>query len=350
MEKDYEMNKVLSIVVPVYNTEKYIRRCLDSILINPVLKDIEVIVVSDGSKDSSVDIVKKEYLEKYSDTIVLIEKENGGHGSTINKGLEVATGKYFKILDSDDWLNSIDFIKFVERLKKENADLVVTNYSQQHVYNQTENIFIYKDLKDGKKYEFNKINLKILNGEYFMLATATYKLDVLKASNVHLFEKTFYVDMQYNIQAMEQVQTFTYYDLDIYRYYIGRKDQSTNVNSLVKNKLHHEKVMKYLLEYYANNKSNMTKNKEKYIEQILYYMLYTHYTIFCSYDKNYDEAYEQIKMFDEYFEKVDKPLYNRMNTMSLIRAHRKTKFKYIKTKIKIRKKFFNNFYKIIGKF
>ena len=148
--------------------------------------------------------------------------------------------------------------------------------------------------------DFNKIDLEILDGEYFMLATATYKLDVLKQSNVHLFEKTFYVDMQYNIQAIEQVKTFTYYDLDIYRYYIGRKDQSTNVNSMVKNKLHHEKVMKYLVEYYANNKSKMTKNKEKYIEQILYYMLFTHYTIFCSYDKNYDEAYHQIKDFDEY--------------------------------------------------
>ena len=343
------MAKILSIVVPVYNTEKYIRRCLDSILINPVLKDIEVIIVSDGSKDNSVNIVKKEYLDKYKDTIVLVEKENGGHGSTINKGLEVATGKYFKVLDSDDWLNSIDFIEFVERLKKEDSDLVVTNYSQQHVYNQTENVFVYKDLKDGRKYDFNKIDLKILNGEYFMMATATYKLDVLKSANVHLFEKTFYVDMQYNIQAMKDVKTFTYYDLDTYRYYIGRKDQSTNVNSLVKNKLHHERVMKYLVEYYANNKSKMTKNKAEYIEQILYYMLFTHYTIFCSYDKNYDEAYEQIKAFDEYLKKTDKSLYKRMDNMSLIRAHRKTKFRYIKTKIKLKKKYFNNFYKVIGR-
>ena len=343
------MKKILSVLVPVYNTEKYIRRCLDSVLLSPILKDIEVIVVSDGSKDSSIDIIKNEYLSKYNETIVLVEKENGGHGSTINKGLEVATGKYFKVLDSDDWVNSIDFIEFVKRLKKEDADLVVTNYSQQHVYNQSEIIFRYRGLNENVLYNFDKIDLGILYGEYFMLATSTYKLEVLKKGNVNLFEKTFYVDMQYNIQAITKVKTFTYYDLDIYRYYIGRKEQSTNVNSLVKNKMHHEKVMKYLLEYYVINKNKMSKNKDKYVRQIIIYMLFTHYTIFCSYDRDYDDAYKKIKDFDEYFKSLDLSLYNEMNKMSLIKANRKTKFKCINTKLKFKKKFFNVFYKIIGR-
>lgn len=343
------MKKVLSVLVPVYNTEKYIRRCLDSILLKPVLDDIEIVIVSDGSKDNAINIVKEEYLSKYKNTIVLVEKENGGHGSTINKGIEVATGKYFKVLDSDDWLNSVDFIEFVKRLKSENADLVVTNYSQQHVYNQTESIFEYKDLEENVTYNFDKMDLDILKKEYFMMATSTYKLDVLRKSKVHLFEKTFYVDMQYNVEAMKEVKTFAFYKLDIYRYYIGRKDQSTNVASLVKNKSHHEKVMKYLIEYYTNNKKDMTINKDKYIEQILIYMLFTHYTIFCSYDKNHKEAYTQIKAFDEFFKKENYDLYKRMNEMSLIKANRITKFKFVKTKSRLLRKFFNVFYKVIGR-
>ena len=124
---------MLTILVPVYNTEKYIKRCLDSILLKETNTDVEVLAVSDGSKDGAVDIIK-EYQKQYPDTLRLIEKENGGHGSTINVGIKNATGKYFKVLDSDDWVNSIDFIQFVKKLKKEDADLVVTNYSKEHVY------------------------------------------------------------------------------------------------------------------------------------------------------------------------------------------------------------------------
>ena len=93
--------KSLTILIPVYNTEKYIKRCLDSLLVPEVLDDIEIIVVSDGSKDHSAEIVR-EYVERYPDTIILIDKENGGHGSTINAGIAAATGKYFRVLDSDD--------------------------------------------------------------------------------------------------------------------------------------------------------------------------------------------------------------------------------------------------------
>ena len=95
------MNKILSIVVPVYNTEKYIKRCLDSIVIDDVIEDIEILIVSDGSKDSAINIAK-EYNEKYPKSVIIVEKDNGGHGSTINKGLEIASGKYFRVLDSDD--------------------------------------------------------------------------------------------------------------------------------------------------------------------------------------------------------------------------------------------------------
>jgi len=327
------MQKVLTILIPVYNTEKYIKRCLDSILLNEVLDDIEVLTVSDGSKDNSVNIIK-EYIKKYPNTLKLIEKENGGHGSTINKGIEVATGKYFKVLDSDDWFNSIDFVKFVKRLKNENADLVVTNYCQEHVYSQSEVIYKYKDLKDEKVYIFDKFDLNLLNYEYFVMATSTYKLDVLKNSELHLLEKTFYVDMQYNIEPIININTFVYYDLDIYRYYIGRKDQSVNTASFVKNQDHHERVMKHLIEYYTNYQNNYSEVKKKYVEMILLYMLYTHYTIYLSYDKNHKKSYKKIKKFDKWFKEKNTELYMKVNTYGIIKFYRKIKFIYINKYLK----------------
>ena len=92
--------KILSIVVPTYNVEKYLERCIDSLVYDEkVLNDLEILIVNDGSKDNSLQIAKK-YEKQYPNTIKVIDKENGGHGSTINAGLKVATGKYFRVIDS----------------------------------------------------------------------------------------------------------------------------------------------------------------------------------------------------------------------------------------------------------
>ncbi len=337
------MKKVLTILVPVYNTEKYIKRCLDSILLKDVEKDIEVIVVSDGSKDHSVDIVK-EYVDKFPDTLVLVEKENGGHGSTINKGLELATGKYFRVLDSDDWFNSLDFKEYVKRLSKEDADLVITNYRQEHIYSGESIKYTYEKLADDEMYTFDKFNIDDLKGEYFVMATSTYKTEVLRNSGLKMLEKTFYVDMQYNVVGFSKVKTFKYYDLDIYRYFIGRKDQSMNLNSFVNHKMDHEKVMKFLIEYYTNNLSSFSENLKKYYSIIIKYMLYTHYNIFCLYDKNHKEAYMLIKEFDKYLKNKSMELYQ-ISNFGLIKYNRKTNFVFTR----INGKFFNkiiNFIKL----
>ena len=107
--------KVLTVSIAAYNVEDYLKKCLDSFVDegNPLMNAVEVIIVSDGSKDNTVSIAK-EYQEKYPDTFVLIDKENGGYGSTINASLKKATGKYFKLVDGDDWVNTNDFYAFVE--------------------------------------------------------------------------------------------------------------------------------------------------------------------------------------------------------------------------------------------
>ena len=316
--------KVLTVIVPVYNTEKYIKRCLDSLENKEINSLLEVLIVSDGSKDNAINIAK-DYEKRLPDTFKIIEKENGGHGSTINKGLELATGKYFKVLDSDDWVDNANFAKFVKLLEKQDADLIVTDYSKEFVYEGVSQKQVYQNLENNKKYDFNNFDLNILNGEYFVMATSTYKTEVLRKSKLKLLEKTFYVDMQYNVVPIVNVKDFVYYNLDIYKYFIGRKDQSVNTSSFVKNHLNHDKVMKYLIDYYCNIEKDLSDIKKNYLKMILKYMLFTHYSIYCLYFTNKKEGYKLIKEFDTYLFNKNKELYD-LSNISYIKYYRKVKF------------------------
>src|SRR5574344_1213565 len=116
------MNKILTIIIPTYNMEKYLRRCLDSLIIDEEgMKQLEVLVINDGSKDSSSQIAH-EYQDKYPDMFRVIDKENGGHGSCCNVGLREAKGKYIRFLDSDDWFDQKNFPKFIELLQALDVD------------------------------------------------------------------------------------------------------------------------------------------------------------------------------------------------------------------------------------
>ena len=106
------MSKILSVVIPTYNMEKYLEKCLNSFIYNEGADELEVLIVNDGSKDNSVNIAK-EFEKKYPNIFKVIDKENGGHGSTINAGLKVASGKYFKVVDADDWVETDELKKLI---------------------------------------------------------------------------------------------------------------------------------------------------------------------------------------------------------------------------------------------
>lgn len=325
--------KVLTIAIPVYNTEKYIKRCMDSVLIDEILDDIEVVAVNDGGKDNSINILN-DFKAKYPDSVVVVDKENGGHGSAINAALAVATGKYFRVLDSDDWVNSPDFVKLVKALRTEDADLVVTNYRKEHIFNGLSEEFNWKELEEDTLYRFNEMDLKLLGVDYFVMANSTYKLEVLKKSGLRLTEKTFYVDMQYNIMPIICLDTVKFMKLDIYRYFIGRADQSMNLSTFVRNRAHHEKVAKFILEYYMEHLEQFTPNQEKYIKQIIYYMLTTHYYIYCVYAENGSKELQgEIVSFDNYLRELSPALYEMMEQVGQIRYARQTKFKAVKKRL-----------------
>ncbi len=322
--------KTLSVVIPTYNVEKYLRRCLDSLLYDStVLEDLELLVVNDGSKDHSLEIAK-EYEKKYPKTVVVIDKENGGHGSTINAGLKVAKGKYFRVIDSDDWVNIDQFGEYVRALKKCDTDIVLTNYTEERIYSGEIKEFHYQNIEFNKVYDLNQFDYSSMGKDYFFMATSTYKTEKLRKAQLELDEKTFYVDMEYILLPFLEMQSMMLLDFNIYRYFIGRMDQSINIQSYVRNRSHHEKVAKRLLEFYKQIPNK--EPRKAYIHNCLLGLLNTHYIIYCKARLPEKASIQEIIAFDQYLQRQEPNLYLELESHDYIKWNRKTKFRFSQTK------------------
>lgn len=245
------MNKCkLSIIVPVYGVEKYIDKCLNS-LVKQSLKEIEIIVVNDGTKDNSQKIIDK-YVKKYPDKIKSYIKENGGQGSARNYGLKKATGEYIGYVDSDDFVEKDMYKKLYNKAKENNYDIVVCgNYNVSEDY-QNKNIDAFinnynTDLENiffGKMAVWNKI----------------YKRDILIKNKLEFKEKVWYEDLAFTLKAIMNSNTFAFIDEPLYDYLI--REGSTMNNSNVKRNLEILEAFDDILSYIKHNK------KEEYFDKV----------------------------------------------------------------------------------
>ncbi|MBC3887542.1 glycosyltransferase [Acetobacterium paludosum] len=228
--------KYISFVVPCYNSEDYMNRCIDSLLCAG--NDVEIIIINDGSTDKTREIAE-DYSIKYPDMIKVINKENGGHGSGVNVGLENATGIYFKVVDSDDWLDrqALDRLMFRIRdfcLKKQSnpgtiiPDLFICNYVYDHLYEETHHDISYKNVLDDEKLCRWKDIGNFRASQYLLMHSQIFKTAILRKSGVKLPEHTFYVDNIFAYQPLPYVEHLYYMNVDLYHYFIGREDQSVN--------------------------------------------------------------------------------------------------------------------------
>lgn len=227
--------KKISFVVPCYNSEEYMERCIDSLLYGE--EEVEIIIVNDGSQDRTGKIADK-YAKKYPNIVKAIHKENGGHGSGVNAGLKVAKGKYFKVVDSDDWLDKNALVELLAKIdafekQKENVDLIVCNYIYDHLYENKQKKMNYKNVFPVNQICSWKDLGYFRTGQYLIMHSLIYKTSVLRKSKVKLPEHTFYVDNIIAYQPLPFVKTICYFDLDLYHYFIGREDQSVNEKVMV---------------------------------------------------------------------------------------------------------------------
>lgn len=310
--------KYLSIVVPSYNSEKYLNKCIDSLLIGK--DDVEIIIVNDGSKDNTLKIAL-EYQEKYPNMVRVVDKENGGHGSGVNKGIELATGLYFKCVDSDDWVDEEAYLKVLNTIKehaKENKspDLYFTNFVFERI---EENTRKPSDIK--KRFPLNKFFTwkdveRFKKEEYLMMHMFIYRLDILRKSEVKLLEHTFYVDNIFIYQPLPLVKTMYFIDVDFYRYYVGRADQSVTLENMTKNYQHQLRVMRHnsLLYSYDYIYSLEKHHRKHIIHDLVCKSFLTLFYITAGNTKQKNIAYDAY--FKEFKEK-NRKLYNKIKFRTL---------------------------------
>lgn len=190
--------KILSIVVPSYNAEKFLDRSIPSMLIEDILSDIEILIVDDGSKDNTGEIADL-FEAKYPNTIKAVHKENGGHGSTINTGISIASGKYFCVLDADDWMDSEKFKELVFKLKKIDSDLVLFDFNYVSEDNKILHHKKFKSFPVNKEFLLENYITKIpvlANNQWIGIHNYCIKTNILFDNQVRLHEHHFYVDQE----------------------------------------------------------------------------------------------------------------------------------------------------------
>lgn len=275
--------KLLTIVVPLYNMAELLPRCLESLLNLPkkYLDLLEVIVINDGSKDTSLQVVRF-YERNYPAIIKIINKENGGHGSCINVGIHHSTAKYVKLLDSDDWLDTVELIKHLNYLQKSKSDLIVTDYTR--VFNNGKlEVISYGDRLLPKEYSFSTFVETILKDNGFLsyahMHSITYKTSAIKNNWKSITEKSFYVDQEYITLPLINIHNISYQRINLYRYWIGRKDQSISPAVITLKAPQCLKVLEKILEFRNNQLNN--KDLNDYLTNILYHQAYF-YLSYCN--------------------------------------------------------------------
>lgn len=252
------MEKILSICVPAYNIENYIDSCVLSMAKSKILDKIEIIIVNDGSSDGTLSNAL-ELKERYPNSIVIIDKENGGHGSTINNAISNATGKYFKNVDGDDWVDTKAFEEYVCKLCELDVDVVFTDFTSVYV---NSNKLILESMEERHKFPQNRIfdiNLLLSSHNVPAMHSLTYKTKLLQTNNVSLNEHCFYVDVQYYTFPMEFVNSAYYLPLNVYQYRLEREGQSVSIEGIIKHFNDHLLVLQSIIDVYKTAKTNLLK-------------------------------------------------------------------------------------------
>lgn len=310
------MNKILTIIIPTYNMEKYLHKCLDSLFVSDEnMQQLEVLVVNDGSKDSSSSI-GHDYEAKYPQTFRVIDKENGNYGSCINRGLKEATGKYVKVLDADDYSIPQNLNGYLSFLLNVDTDVIITDFDivdingavtdkrEFHLlFGQGESIIPFSQL------------LKEKRNVAFQMHALTYKLRILREMNYKQTEGISYTDAEWATIPMTRVKTICYYPHSIYNYLIGREGQTMANYLEVANHKQLFQVVEKLSKFYMSQSYEVVYNQ--YVENKLKKALagiYESGLKFCSL------SIEELKYYDEQL-KCYPQVYELANSLKLLRDH-----------------------------
>ncbi len=258
--------KILSFAVPCYNSAAYMKNCVESLLVGG--EDVEIIIVDDGSTDETAQIAD-EYAEKYPTIIKAVHQENGGHGEAVNTGLANASGLYFKVVDSDDWVNEEAYRKILAVLDEairgpRTLDMLISNYVYEKQGARKKRVMRYGSSLPTDRF-FSWEDFKSLGkSRYLLMHSLIYRTQLLRESGMVLPKHTFYVDNLVAFVPFPYVKTMYYLDVNFYRYFIGREDQSVQEDVMIRRIDQQIKVNKLMIDYMAEQKS-LPKHLRKYM-------------------------------------------------------------------------------------
>lgn len=240
--------KIITFAIPCYNSAAYMEHCIETLL--PGGEDIEIIIVDDGSSDGTAKIAD-DYAARYPSVVKAIHQENGGHGEAVNTGLKNASGIYYKVVDSDDWLDVPGMLKVLELLKELNdkgtaPDMMICNYVYEHSADNTSYTVNYKNvLPQNCIFGWEDIG-SFKPNQFLLMHSVIYRTELLRECGLVLPKHTFYVDNLFVYEPLPYVKTLYYMGIDLYRYFIGRADQSVNEQVMIKRidqQIHVNKLM-----------------------------------------------------------------------------------------------------------
>lgn len=254
------MEKLLTVTIPTYNAEKYLKTCLDSLSVPELLDCLDVVIINDGSKDRSAEIAET-YVNNHPDTFRLVNKENGGHGSGINRGIKEARGLYFKVLDADDWFDTdglTELISFI-RDTEQKPDLISSQFlwvldngseEPQTFERKAQFAAPFDGVQYKKVYNIDDVAEKI----YVKFHNLTVRTSLLRENSVTMDEHCYYEDTEYAMYPFAFAKTISFTEKPVYMYRIGVSGQSMSKEKLLRNVKNYDLVMESLLNFYETNK------------------------------------------------------------------------------------------------
>ena len=303
--------KLLSIAIPCYNSQQYMRKCVDSLLAGG--EEIEIIIIDDGSEDETGQIAD-DYALRYPGIVRVIHQENGGHGAAVNTGLREAAGLYFKVVDSDDWVNETSYRKILdtlEMLTKDGCiiDMLISNFVYEKDGAKHRKVMHYHNsLPEEVVFTWNDIGHMGV-GKYFLMHSVIYRTQLLRDCNLQLPEHTFYVDNIFVFQPLPSVKKMYYLNENFYRYYIGRADQSVNEQIMISRIDQQLRVNKLMVDVFAGQKIT-NKKLQRYMMSYLD-IITTVTSILLIRSKREDEQQIRRELWS-YIKKKDRVLYYRL--------------------------------------
>ena len=305
------MKKILSIAVPCYNSEAYMKKCVDSLLVGG--EEVEIIIVDDGSTDSTA-VIADEYAANHPSICKVIHQENGGHGEAVNTGIRNASGYFFKVVDSDDRVNKDALMKLLDVMrstieKEQPLDMLISNYVYDKLNVTRKKVMRYRNVLPVDTYFTWDDVGHFRQDQYITMHSIIYRTALLRECNLELPKHTFYVDNLFMFVPLPFVKVMYYADVNFYWYFIGREDQSVHENVMIKRIDQQLRVNKLLVDCY-NPEEVEHKKCRRYMRNYVE-IITTISSIMCLLSKSEENIKKRNELW-KYIKKTKPDLYSKL--------------------------------------